>query len=70
MKKKNKDEFFGETYTVNLWGKNPRGFFERKVVDVTVEVHHGVNEKNNHERAFRMAEALYPGYKAMNVTYH
>lgn len=43
---------FKEQYTVKLNYKKPDGYWiVGEAIDVFVEVEHGVNEKNNHEKA-------------------
>ena len=51
MKKVNRNTTFGETYTVKAEYQKEDGFWTNIEDTQTVKVVHGVNEKNNHEKA-------------------
>lgn len=60
MKKIKKKDFFDEQYIVVLNYKKPDGnWVWSHKIDVFVSVRHGINEKNNHEKAERAAKKLF-----------
>ena len=61
---------FNEPYEVSLDYRKPDGFWvhNHRVV-VTVPVAHGVNEKNNHDRAEAATRRQFPGCRVNSVTY-
>lgn len=61
---------FGEEYWVIIDYQKPDGFWViSHKVEVRVPVKHRVNEKNNHGKARKMVEKVYPGCRVTNVIY-
>jgi hypothetical protein len=60
---------FPETYRVKLNYQKPDGYWRVGHIErVTIQVPHGINEKNNFVEAEVMVKALYPGCHIVNVT--
>lgn len=69
-KKKITPKTFGEQYEVSLdYQKDDGHWVSSHKEIVSVQVTHGVNEKNNHELAAAIARKLYPKCKINCVTY-
>jgi hypothetical protein len=61
---------FKEEYIVILDYKKPDGFWViSHELTVFVDVEHGINEKNNHDKARRIAKKQFPGCRIKNVIY-
>lgn len=59
-----------EQYFVKLNYQKPDGYWVfGKIIEISVEVVHGVNEKNNHDEAIRVAKLEYPGCEIVSVSY-
>jgi hypothetical protein len=67
---KKKPDTFQEQYIVKLNYQKVDGYWDYgPEITVSVEVRHGVNEKNNHAKAAAQARKLYPGAEIVSVTY-
>jgi hypothetical protein len=61
---------FSEQYVVSLDYKKPDGYWVRNHKEpVSVQVQHGVNEKNNHAKAEAIAKSRFPGCQINYATY-
>lgn len=62
--------YFHEQYEVNLDYLKPDGYWAMSHIEtVFVPVKHGVNEKNNHDKAEQIARQKYPNCRINCVTY-
>ena len=61
---------FQEAYAVKLNYQKPDGYWVfGHIEDVFVEVEHGKNEKNNHDKAEVLAMKKFPNAKIVSVSY-
>jgi len=61
---------FDELYIVKIGYTNASGFWIQGHEEyVEVKVKHGVNEKNNHDKAEQLVKKKFPNCKVFSVTY-
>lgn len=69
MKKTIKHSCFNEWYQVKIRYAAIDGFWNQKELSIPIQVRHGVNEKNNHNKARSKAKELYPDCEIVSVKY-
>ena len=63
-------KIFKESYVVKLNYQKPDGYWVvGHIEEVFVDVEHGVNEKNNHAKAEKMALKKFENAKIVSVSY-
>jgi len=61
---------FREAYIVKFNYQKPGGFLVFSHEEqVLIDVEHGINEKNSHEKAGRLIEKKYPGCRIVSIKY-